>query len=591
MEMAIPIVGLSLIYVINNQFKQKDNFTSSNYLPNVDIPNRNYPAEYPIVSSETDQTSKLSTVNQVHLEGGVYTDKYFNPNSNATATTAENSAQYYSLTGQKVDSSYFEHSNMVPYFGSNVRNSNSSTNSTESILDNMNGSGSQIITKKEQAPLFSPHDSLQYAYGAPNNTDFYQSRVNVGMRMANVKPFGETKVAPGLGLGYTSEGSGGFNSGMAMRDKWLDRGVDELRVANKPKASGNMALGYEGPANSFIKTMGAIGNMEKNRPERAFDTGPDRLFTTTGVEKGAMMHSIPIDRYVSRPETTVDYTGIAGGTHNDATYVTGEYKPSTNIELGQIPFNVANARNRGYANDADYGIKSKMAYPNNRSANHQESYFGMVGGSIGSVVAPLLDALRPSRRENTVGNLRPYQNAKSTVGQSYLFNPNDRPNTTIRETTGNSKFNLNVNASQIGAYANTPQQPIHNQRDSTTDYYYAGNSGACDGTRQPRTYNAEYNQRNNDNKSSTNVGYTTKGNMSLLNSNINMSAVAKDAYLKNSRPLNPSMPYQSPDTMNIGHLQGNPNGLYEGIQLDRNQPDVLSSLKNNPYAINTASKL
>jgi len=588
MEMAIPIVGLSLIYIINNQLKKKDSFTTSTSLPNVDIPDRNYPTEYPTVSSEIDRTSKLSTVNNVNLEGGVYTDKYFNPNFNTGYH--EPNSQYYSLTGQPVDSSYFEHNNMVPFFGSNARNTQSLSNSNEGVLDNMIGSGSQIITKKEQSPLFSPHDSLQYAHGAPNNSDFYQSRVNVGMRMANVKPFESTNVAPGLGLGYTNEGSGGFNSGMSMREQWLDRGVDDLRVANKPKASGNMAVGYEGPANSHIKSLGTIGNMEKNRPERAFDLGPDRLFTTTGLEKGAMMHSMPIDRYVSRPETTVDYTGIAG-TPNDATYVTGEYKPSKNIDLGRVPLNVANAGNRGYANDGDYGIKSKKAYPNNRSVNHQDSYFGMVGGSIGTVVAPLLDALRPSRRENTVGNLRPYQNAKSNVGQSYLFNPNDRPNTTIRETTENSKFNLNVNASQIGAYANTPHQPIQNQRDSTTDYYYAGNSGAGDRYRQPRTYNAEYNQRNNDNKSSTNVGYTTKGNMSLLNANINMSAVAKDAYLKNSRPVNPSMPYKSPDTMNIGQLQGNLNGLYEGLQLDRNNPDILSNLKDNPYAINTASRL
>ena len=588
MEMAIPIVGLSLIYIINNQLKQKDTFTTSNALPNVDIPNRNYPDEFPVVSFETDQTSNLSTVNKINIEGGVYTDKYFNQNIKSESTNP--SGQYYSLTGQKVDSSYFEHNNMVPFFGSNARNIHSLSNSAESVLDNMTGSGSQIITKKEQSPLFSPHDTLQYAHGAPNNSDFYQSRVNVGMRMANVKPFEEIKVAPGLGLGYTSQGSGGFNSGTSMREQWLDKGVDELRVANKQKASGNMALGYEGHATSHIKNMGAIGNMEKNRPERAFDTGPERLFTTTGLEKGAMMHSIPIDRYVSRPETTTDYTGIAG-TYNDATYVKGEYKPSKNIELGQVPLNVVNAGNRGYANDSDYGIKSKKAYPNNRSVNHQDNYFGMVGGSIGTVVAPLLDALRPSRRENTIGNLRPYQNAKSNVGQSYLFNPNDRPNTTIRETTENSKFNLNVNASQIGAYANTPQQPIHNQRDYTTDYFYAGNSGAGDRTRQPRTYNAEYNQRNNDNKSSTNVGYTPKGNMSLLNSTINMSSVAKDAYLKNSRPLNPSMPYQIPDTMNIGELQGNANGLYQGIQVDRNKPEILSSLKNNPYAINTASQL
>ena len=92
--------------------------------------------------------------------------------------------------------------------------------------------------KKEVAPLFAPSENQQWAHGAPNMTDFYQSRVNPSMRMANVKPFADEKVAPGLGLGYTTEGSQGFNSGMMMRDSWLPKTADELRVDNKPKAGG-----------------------------------------------------------------------------------------------------------------------------------------------------------------------------------------------------------------------------------------------------------------------------------------------------------------------------------------------------------------
>jgi hypothetical protein len=599
MEMAIPLFGLGLMYIINSQSKTDEPFSNTqpsyNELPNTDIPNINYPDEYNIKTADTDITSKLSNVNRVELPNGVYTDKYFNPvssgniNGNVNGNSSA-SSHYHSLTGKTVNSSYFEHNNMVPFFGSHVRTAQIDFNANESVLDNMNGSGAQIITKSEQSPLFSPHENLQYAYGAPNNSDFYQSRVNVGTAMNNVKPFGEMHVGPGLGLGYTTEGMGGYNSGMSMREQWVDRGVDDLRVATKPKASGLSSLGREGPATSYIKNMGNIGSMEKNRPERSFDIGPDRLFTTTGVEKGQTLHSIPIDRFVNRPETTTDYAGGAGF-QTEAPYITGEYMPSTNIELGDVPFNVANANSRGYANDADYGIKSKTAYPNNRSVNHQDSYYGMVGGAIGSVVAPILDALRPSRRQNTIGNLRPYQNVKSAVGQSYLFNPNDRPTTTIRETTENSKFNLNVNGTQKGAYSVAIQQPIHNERDTTTDFFYAGNSGAGERSRQPRPYDAEYNQRNNDNKSSTVSAYKTGGNMKLLNSDINMTGVAKDDYLKNTRAVNPNMPYQSPNMAGYGQLQGSNNGLFDGIQMERNTPDILSNLKNNPYAINMASQL
>lgn len=594
MELAIPGVALGLLYVVTTQSKKsKENFGQRSLLPNVDVPNRNFPQEFPVVSTDADQTSQLSTTNKFDSAGGVYTDKYFNPNLNSPP--ASNQPQYYSLTGDRVDSKYFEHNNMVPYFGSNLRSQVANANLSEGILDNYVGAGSQSISKKEQAPLFNPNENLQWAFGAPNMSEFYQSRVNPSMRMANVKPFAEENVAPGLGLGYTTEGAGGYNSGMLMRDQWLDKNVDQLRVATNPKASGFSLLGHEGPADSAIKMNSStshMGIMEKHLPDQSFELdnrrSPDdigRLFTTGGAEKGQTLRAIPVERYVSRPETAVSYSGAAGY-QNSAAYVPGEYMPSHNQQLGEVPIGIANAGGRQYANDADYGIKSKMAYPNNRTSNHQDSYFGLVSGSLGAAIAPLLDVLRPSRKENVLGTLRPYQNPGATVSQSYIFNPADRPAPTIRETTENSKFHLNVNANQLGgAYQVTDQQAVDTYRAETSDFYYAGNASAGAGTRQTSSYAAEYNQRNNDIKSSTIQGYMVQGNMSLMNGDVNMRQVSRDDQLKNTRAAIGTMPYQSPDLTNMGKLAGTDNSLYSGIQMDRNTPDIMHALKGNPFVV------
>ena len=604
MEIAIPGVALGLLYVVSNQKKKNEAFTSRSKLPNVDVANRNYPTEYPIVSGETDQTSQLSNANRYDNGAGTYTDKYFNPNLNNNTQTS-GQPEFYSLTGDKVDGSYFEHNNMVPYFGSRLRSQVSESNN-DSILDNYSGAGSQIITKKEVSPMFSPHDNLQWANGAPNASDFYQSRVNPSQRMANVKPFEEQIVGPGLGLGYTTQGAGGFNSGMMMRDSWLDKTADQLRVDNKPKATGLGLYGYEGPANSFIKsmpTMDKMGVIEKHLPEQSFaldqrdfsnhnpngssDIG--RLFTTTGAHKGETMRAVPIERFVNRPETAVSYSGVAGY-QNPAAYVPGEYMPSHNQQLGEVPLMVANANGRNYASDADYGIKSKMAYPNNRSSNAQDSYFGLVSGSLGAAVAPLLDILRPSRKENVLGTLRPYQNPGTTVPESYIFNPADRPAPTIRETTENSKFHMNVNANQLGgAYQSTPVQVKDTYRQETSDYYYAGN--AASSTKEPKSYEAGYNQRNNNIKASTIDGYMVQGNMSLMNGDINMRQVSRDNMLKNERAVIGTMPYQSPDPINMGRVAGNGNTLYSNIQMDRNTPDIQSALKSNPYVVDYRNML
>jgi hypothetical protein len=600
MEIAIPLIALGSLYIVTNQKKKESFANNTKNLPNVNIPNKNYPSEYPIHSSETDQTSNLSRDN--YYDGGAYTDKFFNPNSgssllgnpnkpdttkNINGTTTD--SKYTSMTGQNVDSTYFQHNNMVPFFGGNLRTRHLDNNSNESILDNYNGTGSQIVHKKEQAPMFSPHTNLQWANGMPSYSDFEQSRMNVSNKMSNVKPFGEQKVAPGLGLGAGTEGLGGYNSGMLARESWTERTVDELRVDNKPKASGLVSLGREGPAISYITKQGSIGKQEKNRPDTAFDMGPERYLTTTGVEKGQLLVPIPVEKYVSRPETTASYEGGAGYI-NSAEYVPGQFMPSHNQQLGSENMGPATAQGESVANVNDYAFLSNRAYANNRSVNQQNGYFGTAGkGIIAETIAPLLDILRPSRKENSIGTLRPYQNAKPAVSESYIFNPNDKPLPTIKETTVNSKFHLNIDKNQRGGgYDVAPQQVIHNARDSTTDFAYIGNSSAQERGRQPTSYESSYNQRNNEIKSSVvDSTYNPKGYMKIFdgNQNVRQSLVTEKQLNISNRHLTPQLSQgQSPNYQSLGQMNSKVNP-YDGISLDRNNGDVLSQLQGNPFAL------
>ena len=72
MELAIPGLALGLLYVASNQNKDNEENRETfvnNDLPNTNNPNRNYPNEYPIDSSELDQTSALSQVNRFESNG------------------------------------------------------------------------------------------------------------------------------------------------------------------------------------------------------------------------------------------------------------------------------------------------------------------------------------------------------------------------------------------------------------------------------------------------------------------------------------------------------------------------------------------
>jgi hypothetical protein len=582
MEIGIPIVALASLYFITS--KKRENFTAS--LPNTNLPDRNYPSTE-VMDPSRDISSELSTNNKYN--GNVYTEKFF------SGLGKKDDSKYKSMTGDEVDLSYFQHNNMMPYFGGKLRTNHDQKDRNESILDNYNGSGSQYVTKVEQSPLFTPQTNLQFVNGSPNQSDFIQSRMNPSMKMSNVKPFADQKVAPGLGLGYGTEGSGGFNSGMMARELWQEKNVDQLRVATNPKASGVNALGYEGPANSYVKMIGEndrIGRFEKNLPDTYYDFTPDRYMTTVGVEKGHNLIPLPMVKDVNRPDTTVEYTGNAGAiTGIQKEYVPGEYQPSHNQSLGPVPMTAADITGRGIANTNDYGSQSVKVYANNRSVNEEKhggtQYYGVAGnGIIAEAFAPLLDWLRPSRKENIIGTLRPYQNVKTSVANTYVYNPNDRPSTTIKETTIDSKYHWNVNMDAKGAYQSTPYQAVEQNRD-TTSVYYAGGSEAPSYAQYPRSREAEQNQRNNDVKSSTLHGYTPSGNLDMFNPNMNQrSNQTTESMLLNKREMVPALP------VNPDYFQGYVSSdrvnreIYESqIQLERNNGDVLKQLKENPFVL------
>jgi hypothetical protein len=601
MELAIPFLALGALYVASNS--TKDGFQNRNEsLPNTDIPDRMFGNSlddvYPgvIFSQDTDLTSQLSTVNRTDTNS-VYTDRYFSPTTGEAATNTVGmnptaTGTYYSLAGSQVDSSYFQHNNMVPFFGSNSRTRLIDENANEGLIDNMTGAGSQIFSKKEQAPLFAPSEHMQWPLGMPSFTDFEQSRMNVATKMSNVKPFEEIRVRPGLGK--EGENSLGFNSGMMAREMWMPKTADQMRAANNPKSGGISLDGHEGPAISYITNMGLEGILEKNRPDRVFALDSSRYMTTTGAQGQAQtLHALPVDRNDTCRTNTASYQGGAAS-YVDAPYVDGEYMESRRMQLGAVPLTPADGVGQGGARDGEYGIKSFKNYTNNRATTIKDDYFGAIGGAFGAAVAPLLDALRPSKRQNAIGSMRPYQNPETTVKNGYLFNPGDRPAPTLRELTEDATTGFSgVNAGQRGTgYMSNPQNAVHTYRQETSDYYYSGN-GSTVNAKQMRNYEAEYNQRNNAIKSSVvgNTGYTPTGGMALLNGDLNVRTNAKtEQDLAVRRGPSASLPYQSPDATAMGRMTG-AQPLYQTMQLDRTDPAILSALKSNPYNLNVLNGL
>ena len=598
MELAIPLIALGGMYVISNQPSQnnnnnlaneyknknvpKENFTNMgrqpNYLPNTNIPPQNYPITN--INQATDTLQQYPNPNQA-------TDKYFNQSvyenkSNQGVSVGNNMQEIYSLTGNYLDSSQFKHNNMVPFNGGKVKGNTYNVDRAENFLDNMVGSGSQITKKIEQAPLFKPIDNMTFVNGAPINTDFYQSRVNPGMRNHEAKPFESVMVGPGLNDGYSSEGTGGFNSGMEARDKWLPYTVDQLRVVTNPKLEYSLA-NLEGPAGAQVKNLGIIGRVEKQHPDTFFINTQDRWLTTTGAEKGETLRSIQEMGIVKRADAVTDYKGPAGNGIRQAGQVNHTYEPAKRNQLATNDVNHSTAIGHGPITDGDNFLRSHTNYTNNRSTLKQpDNIRSGFGGAIGAVIAPLLDFLKPTRKEETSNNVRVYGEATSSVPQSYVINMNDTTPTTIRETTIYSP-NFYINNQKEGMYVNNATPGEMTQRD-TTSSSYIGSSGGAAAQYGKMIYDAAYKQHNNDIKSSTIKNRTNVGGTQIFNQQMNVNCSKQDTNRYDCRmnPANSKIATVSPSVQTYGAVRA-PQYYNECITCERNEPDILNAFRNNPY--------
>jgi len=579
MELAVPLVALGGLYVASNQDNKKEGYKNMDkgVMDTRVPPPINYPKLAPVTNSNPNKYRDPNTV----------TDRYFNPkiyqeyrNGPDQFGNVSKSDDFKSLTGNTVNKDNFKHNNMVPYFGSKIRGSTQNPNVAETVLDNMSGLGTQQIKKQEQAPLFTPQKDIRYANGAPNMSEFYQSRVMPSSKMSNVKLWDEQKVGPGLDAGYSSQGQLGFNSGMAAREKWADRNVDQLRVATNPKQTYGLA-NHEGPAYNYVKapaTKETQGVVEKYLPDTYFVNTPDRWLTTTGLEKGQTARAIQIDKPVNRASTSSSYFGGDSNPSGTKMYTPGDYEQPKRPQLEANPVGNLKASGKGAATESDYGVNGFNNAPNNRSTTNT-SYFG-VNGFLKAAVAPLMDVLRPSRKENVIGNINPTGNVQQHVSGLPVWNPADRTPTTIRETTEGKldMTHLNVEGQKDGGYIVSEQQSVEQERDTTSCQYY-GDGGMNNG---PALYNAAYNQRNNVNK--THKNRPNQGGMSLLNAEENVHIDKNELDRNNNRMWvrNSGTNGAIPSMETYGKINV-PQYYNNCTSCDRIQPDILNAFKENPY--------
>jgi len=574
-EIGAALTLTGLLYIMSNQ-KGRNN--EDNNVVNDKIPVGNYlkQSEVKALSTSGDEQFKHSN-KEVSNTMRQQNDKYFNGAKTNNKSGIGETHQL--LSGKHVSQSDFNHNNQVPFFGSNIKGNYGAHESAEARLDHLQGSGSQTIKKEERAPLFKPSDSINQTHGAPNVNNFLQSRVNPSLRIANVKPWEEERVAPGLNKGFTTTGGVGFNNGMESRESWMPKTVDELRTETNPKETYSLN-GHQGPANSSVKEFRnaqMIGKVEKNRPDTVFEMGENRLFTTTGQQIAPTTKSEQILRDVNRNETSRSYYGT--GNDPNGAYIEENYEDSKRQQLGCTGITNPTATGRFKGETVDFGAKSHSVLHNNRTTTQHDLNQGPIQGMMKAVISPILDVFRPTRKENVVGNLHPNGFA-GTMVQKRAIEGQDKPiKITNREMIGESTY-LHPTSRQQDGYLVTEHTPIENQRDTTTGSYYGG--GAPSGVVKDMSHDGEYCHGQNNNKSYPNR--PNHGVSSIFNNSMNLSVQKNDCNGYNDRAMTrTSAPKTLPSNQMNGKVNMSAYDYKEHDTTDRINADLLTAFKSNPY--------
>jgi len=169
--------------------------------------------------------------------------------------TMQASGKYVeSLSGNQIPIENFQHNNMQPFFRKDVTQNVDPFAST-SYLENSTGRGEYLFKHKQETQcFFEPASQMGIESPIKRNNDF---------------PIEQVRVGPGLNLGYTAKGEGGFQQTRTL-DYAAPKTVDQLRPLSRPKST--YELPFQGPQKIQTGgTRGLEGTFSKNRPDTYFE--------------------------------------------------------------------------------------------------------------------------------------------------------------------------------------------------------------------------------------------------------------------------------------------------------------------------------
>jgi hypothetical protein len=505
------------------------------------------------------------------------------------------------LSGQRIPSTEYKHNNMQPFFGGRIKQ-NIAPHSNTNILDMYNGGGSTQISKREVENMF---ETSRAPYGNPHgmedNTDFFQSRIATQAPVVRngERPFEQTKVGSGLGEKFGFSGKGGFQQ-LEINEIMRPKDTNELRVLTNPKQSYDKPVV---PGSHFVGTSAEVsdlGEVRKYKPDSFYiDQTGERYFVTTGDLIKDTVRSTQVLPHTTRPETSVEYGGIANSQDFGESYVTGSYRMPMGQQYGGAGYRNADMTTY-YTNDtdadkADYGKSSIEIRPNERNETSERVVaLNVVPADNGLVISHYTDDARPTRRGETIGNIRANGtpiNYAETAPAITVWDPKDIARTTVKESTiyldrpgiAGGEGSSAPNRIKVYDPDDIAKSTQKSQLSSGLSWTGPGGNGAWSSEMDP---SFAYNMRTNPNKEQIARGrkpIAGSGSNATFNGNPGKQLSKKlDTDFINDRPLSINRSLDiTPGVGDIGRMEYRV-PLKLDVSRERNQYESIAAVDNNP---------
>ena len=115
--------------------------------------------------------------------------------------------------------------------------------------------------------------------------------------------------------------------------------------------------------------------------------------------------------------------------------IRGVYQKSNNAVLSSYGYRNANKTGEWNGKNNDYGKSGIEITSTERDVTQFRTHTTNVVSTIKALIAPIQDILKPSKKENTIGNIRQAGNVTMPIpAKQTVYDPNDITRTTIKET-------------------------------------------------------------------------------------------------------------------------------------------------------------